>query len=79
LKDVNDLSALSLKVATSILKNDTFPKTWMNVNILAHKVLIKIIMMEPISSIMEKKFKFPSRNSSLSLTPVFGERVFTCF
>ena len=42
------------KVATSILENDAFPKTWMNVNILAHKVLIKI--MEPISSIMEKEF-----------------------
>ncbi|KAF8210093.1 cytoplasmic protein [Mycena galopus ATCC 62051] len=42
------------KVATSILENDAFPKTWLNINVLAHKVLIK--MMEPISSIMEKEF-----------------------
>ncbi|KAF8160994.1 hypothetical protein B0H34DRAFT_746533 [Crassisporium funariophilum] len=42
------------KVATSILENDAFPKTWMNINILAHKVLIKI--MEPIMSILEKEF-----------------------
>ncbi|KAJ7045388.1 C2 domain in Dock180 and Zizimin proteins-domain-containing protein [Mycena alexandri] len=42
------------KVATSILENDAFPKTWLNINVLAHKVLIKI--MEPIASIMEKEF-----------------------
>ncbi|KAJ7622830.1 C2 domain in Dock180 and Zizimin proteins-domain-containing protein [Mycena polygramma] len=42
------------KVATSILENDAFPKTWLNINVLAHKVLIKI--MEPIATIMEKEF-----------------------
>ncbi|KAH9485300.1 Dedicator of cytokinesis protein 3 [Psilocybe cubensis] len=42
------------KVATSLLENDAFPKSWMNINILAHKVLIKI--MDPIASIMEKEF-----------------------
>ncbi|KDR75412.1 hypothetical protein GALMADRAFT_249465 [Galerina marginata CBS 339.88] len=42
------------KVATSILENDAFPKAWMNVNILAHRVLIKI--MDPIAGIMEKEF-----------------------
>ncbi|KAF7362005.1 hypothetical protein MVEN_00545700 [Mycena venus] len=42
------------KVATSILENDAFPKTWLNINVLAHQVLIK--MMEPIASIMEKEF-----------------------
>ncbi|KAJ6607782.1 cytoplasmic protein [Mycena sp. CBHHK59/15] len=42
------------KVATSILENDAFPKTWLNINVLAHKVLIKI--MEPIAAIMEKEF-----------------------
>ncbi|KAJ3508883.1 hypothetical protein NLJ89_g5517 [Agrocybe chaxingu] len=50
------------KVATSILENDAFPKTWMNVNILAHKVLIKI--MEPISIIMEKEFIPPRESES---------------
>ncbi|KAK0461408.1 uncharacterized protein EV420DRAFT_1619788 [Desarmillaria tabescens] len=42
------------KVATSILGNDAFPKSWLNVNIMAHKVLVK--MMVPISTILEKEF-----------------------
>jgi hypothetical protein len=42
------------KVATSILSNFAFPKTWLNVNVLAHKVLIKI--MEPISVLLQKEF-----------------------
>ena len=54
------------KVATSILENEAFPKTWMNVNILAHKVLIKI--MEPISFIMEKKF-IPSQELESQFDP----------
>ncbi|KAF5386256.1 hypothetical protein D9615_002431 [Tricholomella constricta] len=41
-------------VASSILENDAFPKSWLNVNILAHRVLIK--MMHPIATIMEKEF-----------------------
>ncbi|KAF7376035.1 hypothetical protein MSAN_00018300 [Mycena sanguinolenta] len=31
-----------------------FQKTWLNINVLAHKVLIK--MMEPIAAVMEKEF-----------------------
>lgn len=50
------------KVATSILENDAFPKAWMNVNVLAHKVLIKI--MEPIAFIMEKEFIPPQELES---------------
>jgi dedicator of cytokinesis protein 3 len=42
------------KSATSILENDAFPKTWLNVNILGHKVLMK--MMDPIATILEKEF-----------------------
>ncbi len=42
------------KVATSILDSEAFPKTWLNINILAHKVLIK--MMEPVATILEKEF-----------------------
>ncbi|KAF7321412.1 hypothetical protein MKEN_00661700 [Mycena kentingensis (nom. inval.)] len=48
------LLSILFKVATSILDNDAFPKTWLNINVLAHRVLIKI--MEPISTIMEKHF-----------------------
>lgn len=41
-------------VGISILDNDAYPKTWLNINILAHKVLIKL--MDPIAQIMEKQF-----------------------
>ncbi|KAF8629938.1 hypothetical protein AX15_003177 [Amanita polypyramis BW_CC] len=51
---------LLFKVATSISQNDAFPKTWLNVNILAHKVLIKL--MEPIGMILQKEF-IPLQNS----------------
>jgi dedicator of cytokinesis protein 3 len=47
-------------VATSILENDAFPKTWLNINVLAHKVLIK--MMDPVAAIMEKEF-IPAQDS----------------
>ncbi len=50
------------KVATSILQNDAFPKTWLNVNILAHKVLIKL--MEPIGRILQKEFIPPQDSES---------------
>ena len=55
-----NLISLLFKVGTSILDNDAFPKTWLNVNILAHKVLIK--MMEPIARILEKEF-IPTQDS----------------
>ncbi|KAL0956056.1 hypothetical protein HGRIS_002226 [Hohenbuehelia grisea] len=42
------------KVATSIIDNEPFPKKWLNVNVLAHKVLIKA--MEPIATVLEKDF-----------------------
>jgi dedicator of cytokinesis protein 3 len=42
------------KVATSILQNDAFPSSWLNVNILAHKVLIK--MMDPVAILLERDF-----------------------
>lgn len=42
------------KVATSILDNDAWPTTWLNVNILTHKVLIK--MMDPISTLLKRIF-----------------------
>ena len=42
------------KAATSVLENNAFPKSWLNVNILAHKVLVK--MMDPVATIMERDF-----------------------
>ena len=49
-------------VATSILENQAFPKTWLNVNVLSHKVLIK--MMDPIAAMMEKEFIPPQQSES---------------
>lgn len=45
------------KVATSILDNDAWPSTWLNVNVLAHKVLIK--MMDPVSTLLKGIFVPP--------------------
>lgn len=42
------------RVSMSVLDNEAYPKTWLNINILAHKVLVK--MMEPITTILEKAF-----------------------
>ncbi|KAJ8077057.1 Deoxycytidine kinase 1 [Marasmius tenuissimus] len=44
-------------VGTSILENDAFPETWLNVNILAHKVLVR--MLAPISALLSKEFVPP--------------------
>lgn len=51
------------KVASSILSGDAFPGNWLNVNILAHKVLIKIF--DPIGALMEREF-IPNDNSTFS-------------
>ncbi|KAF9007971.1 cytoplasmic protein [Cyathus striatus] len=58
---VNLLSQF-FKVGTSILENEAFPKTWLNVNILAHKVILK--MMDPVAAIMEKEFIPPRDNET---------------
>jgi hypothetical protein len=42
------------RVACSILDNEAFPSTWLNVNILAHKVLIRLS--DPVAAILERDF-----------------------
>lgn len=42
------------RVATSILDNDAWPSNWLNVNILAHKVLVK--MMDAVAVLLERFF-----------------------
>ncbi len=42
------------KVAGSILNNEAFPNSWLNVNILAHRVLLK--MMDPVATMFEREF-----------------------
>ena len=51
------------KVASSILSGEAFPSNWLNVNILAHKVLIK--MFDPIGALMEREF-IPTDGSHFS-------------
>lgn len=51
------------KVSTSILDNDAFPSSWLNVNILAHIVLIK--MMDPVASLLERDF-IPDQDATFS-------------
>ncbi|KAL5528219.1 DCK1 [Sanghuangporus sanghuang] len=42
------------KVSCSILDNEAFPSNWLNVNILAHKVLVK--MVDPVAKILVRDF-----------------------
>jgi len=42
------------QVASSILDNEAFPGGWLNVNILAHKVLIRF--WDPVTTILEREF-----------------------
>lgn len=42
------------KVASSILDNEAFPGSWLNVNVLAHKVLIRF--WDPVTTILEREF-----------------------
>ena len=42
------------RVGISILTNEAFPKTWLNVNILAHQVFLKLF--EPIAALMIRHF-----------------------
>ncbi|KDQ21902.1 hypothetical protein BOTBODRAFT_169082 [Botryobasidium botryosum FD-172 SS1] len=41
-------------VSLSILDNDAFPITWLNVNIMAHKVLLKVAA--PVASILTREY-----------------------
>ncbi|THH15128.1 hypothetical protein EW146_g5303 [Bondarzewia mesenterica] len=54
------------QVATSILDNDAWPSNWLNVNILAHKVLIK--MMDAAAVLLERDY-IPGQNASFQFNP----------
>ncbi|PWN21805.1 hypothetical protein BCV69DRAFT_268306, partial [Microstroma glucosiphilum] len=45
-------------VATSILRNDAFPAAWLNINILAHQMVLK--MADPLSALLVRDF-IPTR------------------
>lgn len=61
------------KVAVSIINNDAFPKNWLNVNVLAHKVLIKL--MEPIATLLEREF-VPHSQSAREFDPTLWREAF---
>ncbi|KAJ2936556.1 hypothetical protein H1R20_g537, partial [Candolleomyces eurysporus] len=69
---VNLLSQF-FKLSVSILSNDAFPKTWLNANVLAHKVLVK--MMDPVATIMSKEF-IPKPGSEDSFDPDLWKETF---
>ncbi|KAG7090843.1 hypothetical protein E1B28_009925 [Marasmius oreades] len=60
-------------VATSILENDAFPKTWLNVNILAHKVLVR--MLDPVSNLLLKEF-IPPEDMESQFNPTLWREAF---
>ncbi|GJE96717.1 cytoplasmic protein [Phanerochaete sordida] len=61
------------KVAGSILNNDAFPCNWLNVNILAHKVLIKIF--DPVGTILEREY-IPNEANGATFDPVIWREAF---
>lgn len=48
------LLAQIFRVGKSILENDAYPSEWLNINILAHRVIVKIV--DPIADFLEREF-----------------------
>lgn len=61
------------KVAGSILNSDAFPSNWLNINILAHKVLIKVF--DPVGTILEREY-IPNEATLASFDPVIWKEAF---
>lgn len=59
------------KVAASILDNEAFPKNWLNVNILAHRVLLK--MLDPIATMFEREFVPDEQSGRIINTSLWKE------
>ncbi|CEQ42400.1 SPOSA6832_04218 [Sporobolomyces salmonicolor] len=53
--------AQMFRVSRSILKNEAFPADWLNITVLAHRVVIKLV--EPISDILIRDFVPPASAS----------------
>ncbi len=58
---------------TSILDNDAWPGNWLNVNIIAHKVLIK--MMDAVAVLLEKHF-IPSDDATFQFNTELWREAF---
>jgi dedicator of cytokinesis protein 3 len=61
------------RVVTSILDNDAWPGNWLNVNIMAHKVLIK--MMDAVGVLLEKHF-IPSDDATFQFNTELWREAF---
>ena len=61
------------KMASSILDNDAWPKSWLNVDILAHKVLLK--MFDPIAFLLIRDF-VPEQHSSFEFNSSLWREAF---
>ncbi|KAI0268791.1 cytoplasmic protein [Gloeopeniophorella convolvens] len=61
------------RVGTSILDNDAWPANWLNVNIMAHKVLVK--MMDSIAILLERRF-IPTDKSSFQFNAELWREAF---
>ncbi|KAJ3793565.1 hypothetical protein GGU11DRAFT_850156, partial [Lentinula aff. detonsa] len=60
-------------VSISILENECFPKTWLNINILAHQVLVK--MMGPVSTLLAQEF-IPPQEAEVTFDPSLWKEAF---
>jgi dedicator of cytokinesis protein 3 len=61
------------RVAASILDNDAWPTNWLNVNIMAHKVLVK--MMDTVAVLLERRF-IPTDDATFSFNTELWREAF---
>lgn len=61
------------KMASSILDNEAWPKNWLNVDVLAHKVLLKLF--EPIAFLLIRDF-VPDQHSSFEFNRTLWREAF---
>ncbi|CAG8553818.1 6358_t:CDS:2 [Funneliformis caledonium] len=70
-----DFLTLLFLVSRSILLNEAFPESWLNMNIMAHKVFLKFL--EPISTLMEKNY-IPDKDAPDTFNEQLWREYFTC-
>ncbi|CAG8443325.1 12058_t:CDS:2 [Acaulospora colombiana] len=66
---------LLFQVARSVLRNEAFSDTWLNMNIMAHKVFLKFL--EPASSLMEKNY-IPDKEAPDTFNEQLWQEYFNC-
>ncbi|CAG8552369.1 31262_t:CDS:2 [Gigaspora margarita] len=66
---------LLFQVCRSVLINEAFPESWLNMNIMAHKVFLKFL--EPISSLLEKNY-IPDKEAPDTFNEQLWKEYFNC-